>query len=35
LGALQGYLIAHPLASEQVVGWMEGYFKKQRCKGAV
>ena len=33
--ALQGYSIAHPLASEQVVGWMEGYFKKQRCKAAV
>jgi hypothetical protein len=32
---LQGYSIAHPLASEQVVGWMEGYFKKQRCKAAV
>ena len=33
--ALQGYSIAHPLAPEKVVAWMEGYFKKQRRKAAV
>lgn len=33
--ALQGHSIAHPLAPEKVVAWMEGYFKKQRRKAAV
>ena len=33
--ALQGYSIAHPLAPEKVVAWMEGYIKKQRRKAAV
>jgi len=26
--ALQRYSIAHPLAPEKVVAWMEDYFKK-------
>mgnify|MGYP003334876587 FL=1 len=33
--ALQGYSIAHPLASEKVLAWMDGYFRKQRRKAAI